>query len=373
MIRRRFCPSAAAHPAGRPPPDWTRPAAQKYGSSLQHRAGSTGHDLDRIDRGLLASQPGDPPRYQQIQGLPSNDTNEGALLVEGSDAYGWERPWASWIRAGEMEAVPPLAAPSLLGVRRDSWSAQGPDSVLGYPIWPRSDLLGGRPSRTRYGRGWRPLRVPQGGRAVDCPLRDGPAVPDDRFLAPRDEIRIMPANGTPGPRKRMDIYVHPPWYRQPPAYMAWSVLAVALIVLVIRGRFALLNRRNRELNRKVNLATTELRRHRENLELLVKERTSKLTQAVAALNESETRYQTLFDNAKDGIALADAEAASSWTATSACARWWSGQGGTDKGRRSPSSIPLFHPLLASAIRSSSTAAPIPVFHWKTGSKQKTVA
>jgi PAS domain S-box-containing protein len=51
----------------------------------------------------------------------------------------------------------------------------------------------------------------------------------------------------------------------------------------------------------------ELRQHRENLEKLVKERTAVLKQTVEALRDSEVRYRRLFEAAKDGILILDAE------------------------------------------------------------------
>ncbi len=203
---------------------------------------------------------------------------------------GSERVWVGTtlglveIRAGEIGAVPPLAAPSLLEVQRGSWSAQGPDSVLDiqYGRGPISWELGFSGPVSGHGARFEFRKVGGPWTALSGTALQFPMIDSGHHAY---EIRIMPANGAPGPPRRMDIYVHPPWYRQPLAYLAWGVLAIALIVLVIRGRFALLNRRNRELNRKVNLATMELRRHRENLETLVKERTAKLLQTSNELHD----------------------------------------------------------------------------------------
>jgi PAS domain S-box-containing protein len=255
------------------------------------------------DRGIIRFAPGDPPRFQQIQGLPSDDTDQGALLVEGS-----ERVWVGTtlglveIRAREMGAIPLLAAPSILGVRRDSWAAQGPDSVLDiqYGRGPISWELGfsgpvaGHDAHFEFrklGGPWTALS----GTALQFPMIDSGHH--------AYEIRIVPANGPPGPAKRMDIFVHPPWYRHSLAYMAWGALAVALVILSIRGRFALLHKRNRELNRKVKLATMELRRHRDTLEKKVDERTSELRLTSKALQASESRYRHLFESSPDGIVL----------------------------------------------------------------------
>jgi PAS domain S-box-containing protein len=51
----------------------------------------------------------------------------------------------------------------------------------------------------------------------------------------------------------------------------------------------------------------ELRQHRENLEKLVKERMAELKQTMEALRASEVRYRRLFETAKDGILILNAE------------------------------------------------------------------
>jgi PAS domain S-box-containing protein len=51
----------------------------------------------------------------------------------------------------------------------------------------------------------------------------------------------------------------------------------------------------------------ELRQHRENLEKVVKERTAELKQTAEAMRASEIQYRRLFETAKDGILLLDAE------------------------------------------------------------------
>jgi PAS domain S-box-containing protein len=263
------------------------------------------------DRGVVRIEPGDPPRFQRFgadQGLPTNDTNQEALLVEGADRVwvGTTRGLAE-IRVKEMGPIPPLAAPSFLEVHRGPWVAQGPADVLDiqYGRGPISWELGfsgpaaGHDGRFEFRKlGGGPWTVISGA-ALQFPM-----IPSGHHAY---EVRIMPASGQPGPARRIDIHVHPPWYQHPLAYMLWGILAAGFTVLGIRWRFAILGRRNRGLTRAVNQATQELRQHRENLEMLVAERTAKLMQTSNELHMSEARYQILFENAKDGIALAEAE------------------------------------------------------------------
>ncbi len=258
------------------------------------------------DRGVMRIEPGEPPRFQQFgsdQGLPSEDTDQRALLVEGSD-----RVWVGTtlglveIRTGEIGTIPPPAAPSFLEVHRGPWIAQGPDAVLDiqYGRGPISWELGfsgpaaGHDGRFEFREAERPWTA-LSGRALQFPT-----IPSGHHVY---EIRILPANGPPGPSRRLDIYVHPPWYQHPLAYLLWGLLAAGLVTLGSRWRFVVLRRRNRELNRAIGQATEELRQHRENLEKLVAERTVRLKQTSRELMLSEARYRHLFDASPDGIVL----------------------------------------------------------------------
>ncbi len=262
------------------------------------------------DRGVIRVEPGDPPRFQQFgsdQGLPSDDTDQGALLVEGS-----EHVWVGTVlglaelRVNEIGTFPALAAPSFLEVHRGSWKAQGPAAVLDiqYGRGPISWELGFSGPAAGHGGRFEFRKASGPWTALSGTALQFPMIPSGHHTY---EVRILPANGPPGPPRRLDIYVHPPWYQQPLAYLAWGMLTIGLIFLGSRWRFALLRRRNRELNRKVLDATKLLRGYQQNLEKLVEERTSKLVRATDALQASEARYQLLFDNAKDGMALAEAE------------------------------------------------------------------
>jgi C4-dicarboxylate-specific signal transduction histidine kinase/ligand-binding sensor domain-containing protein len=238
------------------------------------------------DRGVVRVEPGDPPRLRRFgtdMGLPSEDTNQGALLVEGMD-----RVWVGTseglaeIRAGELVPLPPMAAPSILEVRCGSRASQGPDSVtniqygqglvaweLGFP-GPVRGYRAGLEFRTLGGT-WTVLS----GTALQFP-----SLSPGRHLY---EVRVVPSLGAAGASRRLEINVHPPWYRHTLAYLIYGLIAAGLLAVGFRGRIALLERRNRELNMAVDGATKELRQHRENLEKLIKERTADLNQRVREL------------------------------------------------------------------------------------------
>ncbi len=238
------------------------------------------------DRGVVCVELGDPPRFRRFgtdMGLPSEDTNQGALLVEGLD-----RVWVGTalglaeIRSGEMAPLPPMAAPPILEVRCGSQASQGPDSVLkmrygqctvawelGFPGPIRGD-------RARFefraaGGRWTALS----GTALQFP-----------FISPgyhSYEVRVVPSLGPAGVSRRLEMDVHPPWYRHPFAYGILGLLAAGLLIGIFRARVVLLERRNRELDKAVQAATKELKQHRENLERLVEQRAADLNERIKEL------------------------------------------------------------------------------------------
>ena len=238
------------------------------------------------DRGVVRVELGDAPRFRRFgkdMGLPSEDTNQGALLVEGTD-----RVWVGTalglaeIRAGELGSFPPMAAPSILAVRCGSRAIQGPDSVLrmnygqGAVAWELGFPGPVRSDRARFefraaGGTWTALS----GTALQFP-----------FISPGYhlyEVRVVPSLGPAGSSRRLEMYVHPPWYRHTFAYVIFGFMAVGLLIGVFRARVVLLERRNRELNRAVKEATKELKQHRENLEKLVGRRTADLNERIKEL------------------------------------------------------------------------------------------
>ncbi len=238
------------------------------------------------DRGVVRVELGDPLRIRRFgtdMGLPSEDTNQGALLVEGL-----ERIWVGTalglaeIRAGEMAPLPPMAAPSILEVRHGSQASQGPDSVLkvrygqGSVAWELGFPGPVRGDRARFefrtiGGTWTALS----GTALQFP-----SIPagDHPY-----EVRVVPSLGPPGAFRRLEMYVHPPWYRHTFFYFLLGLIAAGLLIGVFRARVVLLERRNRELNKAVQAATKELKQHRENLEKLVDRRTADLNERIKEL------------------------------------------------------------------------------------------
>ncbi len=238
------------------------------------------------DRGVVCVELGDPPRFRRFgtdMGLPSEDTNQGALLVEGLD-----RVWVGTalglaeIRAGEMAPLPQMAAPSVLEVRCGSQASQGPDSVLkmrygqGAVAWELGFPGPVRGDRARFefrtiGGMWTALS----GTALQFP-----SISSGRHTY---EVRVVPSLGPAGASRRLEMDVHPPWYRHTFSLFLLGLIVVGLLVAVFRARVVLLERRNRELNKAVQSATKELKQHRDNLEKLVGRRTADLNERIKEL------------------------------------------------------------------------------------------
>lgn len=238
------------------------------------------------DRGVVGVELGDPPRFRRFgtdMGLPSEDTNQGAMLVEGL-----ERVWVGTalglaeIRAGEMAPLPPMTAPSILEVRYGPQAYQGPDSVLkvrygqGAVAWELGFPGPVRGDRARFefrtiGGMWTALS----GTALQFP-----SISSGRHTY---EVRVVPSLGPAGASRRLEMDVHPPWYRHPFAYAILGLLVAGLLIGIFRARVVLLERRNRELNKAVQEATKELKQHREDLEKLVGRRTADLNGRIKEL------------------------------------------------------------------------------------------
>ncbi|GLH72636.1 hypothetical protein GETHLI_11380 [Geothrix limicola] len=223
------------------------------------------------DRGVVRLQVDQPlvqQRYGMELGLPSEDTAEEGLLVEGTD-----RVWVG-TAAGLAElrlkggpAAPPMAAPSILEVRCGAWAVQGPSSTLtvryrqGSVVWELGypGPVRGEAARFEFREAegpWEPLA----GSALQFPE-----------ISPghhQYEVRARSFLGEYGPSRRLDIHVLPPWYRLPVAYGAWTLLFAGSVVLGVRWRMGLLRRRNRELRIAVDRATEGLRAREQELEAL---------------------------------------------------------------------------------------------------------
>ncbi|GLH72136.1 hypothetical protein GETHLI_06380 [Geothrix limicola] len=223
------------------------------------------------DRGVVRLEPGDPPRlhrYGSDLGLPADDTDQAALLPEGT-----ERIWVGTIlglaeiRPGEGSGIPPLTVPSLLEARCGDWVRQaaepfmsirhGQGSVvweLGFPGPVRGE--GAHFEFREAGGSWATLA----GTALQFPT-----ISPGRHTY---EVRVVPMLGQPGPIRRLEIRVLPPWYRHPAAYTLWALLLVGTVHLLIRWRLSRLERRNRELSLAVAQATEGLRARERDLELV---------------------------------------------------------------------------------------------------------
>jgi signal transduction histidine kinase len=82
------------------------------------------------------------------------------------------------------------------------------------------------------------------------------------------EVRVVPMLGPPGPARRLEIHVLPPWYRHPLAYTLWVLTLAGTVILGFRWRLRRLERRNRELSLAVAQATEGLRARENDLELV---------------------------------------------------------------------------------------------------------
>jgi PAS domain S-box-containing protein len=110
-------------------------------------------------------------------------------------------------------------------------------------------------------------------------------------------FRVRPRIGDEAGREATLTFAVPaPWYRTSPAYAAYGLAAIALVVLTAW------------------LASFLERREKAKLERIVATRTRELNNAVRArlqgeqtLMASETRYRRLFESAKDGILILDAD------------------------------------------------------------------
>ncbi|MBI4826046.1 MAG: PAS domain S-box protein [Nitrospirae bacterium] len=80
-----------------------------------------------------------------------------------------------------------------------------------------------------------------------------------------------------------------------------------ILVCIIFLNFAIHNVKKKQNEALLRESREELRQLNKELECRVEERTAELTNANEAIRESEERFKTIFDNAADGILLADLE------------------------------------------------------------------
>ena len=223
------------------------------------------------DRGVVCADLGPPIRLQRFGtevGLPAEDTNQGALLLD-APGHAWVGTvlGLAEIRRNAGPTIPPLAAPSLLEARCGDWVQQGPEPSmtirhgqgslvweLGFPGPIRGE--GARFEFREAGGTWATLA----GTALQFPE-----------ISPGHhsyEVRVLPFLGGPGPSRRLEIHVLPPWYRHPLAYAVWVLILAGSVYMVVRWRLARLQRRNRELSLAVDQATEGLRARERDLELV---------------------------------------------------------------------------------------------------------
>ncbi len=236
------------------------------------------------DRGVVKYDPGYAPhftRYGSELGLPAEDTNQDALLVEGRD-----RVWVGTaqglaeLRTGSGPELLPLTPPLVLEARCGDAHLSTAYPVLTVPygrgavVWELGfpGPVRGEGARFQFreaGGTWAELA----GSALQFPeISPGSHV---------YEVRVMPFLGEPGPVRRLEMNVLPPWYRHPAAYIAWAGLLMGAIALGVRWRLARLQRRNRDLTEAVDCATEGLRARERDLE--------ELNRRLYDLNETKNR------------------------------------------------------------------------------------
>jgi PAS domain S-box-containing protein len=178
-----------------------------------------------------------------------------------------------------------------------------------------TDLLSARRLRFRYRlQGFEPDWVEAGARRTAFYTNLSPG--DYTF---RVEARREPASWGGG--VSLSLRVAPLWYQRRAMLVLGLFAATALAFAAHRWRVASLERRERDLDRRVRESTEDLQRLNTELDARVRARTAQLEQAstvlaaekehlavaLAALSESSQRFGTVFRGAPMGIAIANAE------------------------------------------------------------------
>lgn len=219
------------------------------------------------DRGVVRAS-GSPLRLQRFDGdlgLPAEDTNQNALLLDGDRIWVGTALGLGEIRADKGSSLPGLAAPLLLEARCGSWVRPGPEPNLtvrhgqGSVVWELGfpGAVRGEGAHFEFreaGGEWATLA----GTALQFPE-----------ISPGQhtyEVRMVSFLGQAGPSRSLEIRVQPPWYRHPLAYAFWVFLAMGSLWLALRWRMRRMNRRNRELSLAVAQATEGLRSRERDLE-----------------------------------------------------------------------------------------------------------
>lgn len=221
------------------------------------------------DRGVV-SVSGSPARLRRFGsdlGLPAEDTDQGALLLDGNRVWVGTALGLGEIRVDRQSGFPPAAAPLLLEARCGSWVRPGPEAQLairhgqGSMVWEL-----GFPGAVR-GEGAHFEFREEGG---DWAALAGTALQFPEISPGRHtyEVRMVSFLGQAGPSRKLDIHVQPPWYRHPLAQGFWALLAAGALWLALRWRMRRMNRRNRDLSLAVAQATEELRSRERDLELV---------------------------------------------------------------------------------------------------------
>ncbi len=235
------------------------------------------------DRGLLrlSAASHSLQRYGTEVGLPTEDTNQDALLVEGLDRVWVGTPEGlAELRLAAGPRIPSLTAPLILETRTGSQRqtaggthvelrhGEGPVVwELGFPGPVRGE--GARFQFREAGGTWAELA----GTALQFPE-----------ISPgthRYEVRVHASMGEVGPPLALVLVVRPPWYRHPVAYGLWGLLLAGGVFGAVRWRMARLQRRNRELTAAVDAATAGLRARERELE--------EVNRRLYVLNEAKRR------------------------------------------------------------------------------------
>jgi len=218
---------------------------------------STDQGLDRLDPKLLVGR---------REGMVSEDCAILALLAENGRVWVGTAGGLVRYEAGSLEHAGDLPRAHILHILQGNKRLEFPFGPL-EPIPARESTVAFRVAVPSYlNEGQTKIQVRLVGlenawRDLDAPLARYPALPGGNF---QFEARALGPEGQLGPVASIAFKVRPPWWRSWWALALEGLAAVALVLLIIRARLAVLARSKAELEALVATRTDELRtRNRE--------------------------------------------------------------------------------------------------------------